>query len=207
MGVKVIDMQCGIENHPTTRSETGVSRRIWAVAACCLALALSGCKPINEPNTVKADGPVAAEAVQATLTAPADSASGGIWPPKVDAYAADYEGPVWYPRDLPDGYSVVSLDVVEMQTDSGLVCDIVFLKGDDAITFTQGSDEGRMSDIASLEQVAWGEEQADVISQDPTDDASPKMIVFSTGDTLAELSGTVDLDTLKSVAASMMPVK
>jgi hypothetical protein len=173
--------------------------------ALCVPLALAGCKSLNEPTTVKADHPVSAEAVQATLTA--GSAPTGSWPKKVGEFAANYKKRVWYPAYLPASFVVDSIDVVELDPKTGLVCDTTFTHGDDDIVLTQGSAKVRAYEIVSIGKVPWGDKQADVVHEDPNDTTTRKMIVLSNKDGLAELSGSVTFEELKTVAASMMPVQ
>jgi hypothetical protein len=211
---------------PTARQCTSPRRfsALVVTVMCGLALtAVAGCKSIDQPNTRKAEGNVSAPTVQATLTAEATSAPAATAtpqsgqpsgesaavavPPKVSAFAKAYPGQAWYPASVPAGFKTDSLDVVEMEPKTGLVCDIVYLKGGKVIQFTQGSPTARDYEIVSVGKTAWGDQQADIVHEDPSDTASRKMIVLRTGDTLAELGGTVDFETLKSVAASMVPMK
>lgn len=202
------------------RIRSSRERLVGALAITLLVgvmLTVTGCKSINEPITEKSDAPVAAEAVQATMSveptapsAPSTSTNDGrtavVWPAKVGTFAANFKGGAWYPTDVPKAMKIDSLDVVEMEGKSGLVCDIVYYDGKTPIMFTQGSPTGRTYDIVSIGKTAWGSEQADIVAEDPNDPESPQMIVYSEGKTLAELSGT-DIATLKAVAASMVPVK
>ena len=179
--------------------------RALLVAALCVPLALAGCKSLDEPLTVPANGPVSADAVQATMTAA--PAPQGSWPKKVGTFAANYKKPTWYPTYLPKSFGIDSVDVVEFDPGTGLVCDIAFTHGNDIIDFTQGSAKARSYEIVSIGKVPWGDQQADVVHEDPGDPTTRKMIVLSNKDGLAELSGSVSFEELKSVAASMMPVK
>ena len=175
-----------------------------AIVVCIAALA-AGCTPTNEPKGVKTDEPVEAEAVQATLTA--EPGPVGAWPEKVGSFAASYDGTAWYPTSVPEGFSPGNIDVVELEPKTGLVCDMVFVKGDDYIVFTQGSSKARSYDVVSVGKTAWGDAQADLVHEDPSDTSSPQMIVFADGESVAELSGSVDVETLRSMAESMMRVE
>ncbi|MDZ4169645.1 MAG: hypothetical protein U1E26_08320 [Coriobacteriia bacterium] len=178
---------------------------VLSVIALVCALALAGCQDIDQPNVVEVDGEVGAKAVEATLSA--QSAPVGPWPEKVGSFAVNYGKGAWWPKELPEGYRVESVDVVEFEPKSGLVCDALFSNGDDdAVTFTQGSAVMRDYEVVSVGRVAWGTEQADVAHQDPSDTTTPKMIVFVDEGTLCELSGT-DFGALEAMAASMVPVK
>jgi len=210
------------------------------VAALCLLLTVSGCKPKDEPTTENTDKPVEASQVQATMTADATTsvdatspatpsttattpttpakpsttkpsttkpAIPGL-PAKVATFAKNYKGPVWYPTGVPKAFKIDMLDVVELEPGTGLVCDIAFFDGTNVILFTQGSAKARVSDVVSIGKVPWGTSgQADIMHEDPTDTTTAKMIVFKSGDTLCELNGSVDIEVLKAVAASMVPVK
>ena len=181
--------------------------RVLLVTAVCVPFALAGCKSLDEPLTVPANGPVSAEAVQATMTATATPAPTGSWPKKVGTFAVNYKKRTWYPSYLPKSFGVDSVDVVEFDPGTGLVCDIAFTHGSDIIDFVQGSAKARSYEIVSIAKVPWGDQQADVVHEDPGDPTTRKMIVLSNKDGLAELSGSVSFEELKSVAASMMPVK
>ena len=188
------------------------------------AVVLSGCKSLDEPNsdtagavestgTAQADVQVEATATPATATvsvaptvAPTPAAP-AVWPAKVGTFAKNFKKPVWYPKYLPKGYKLDTLDVIEMDTKTGLVCDIVYLSGEKALVFTQGSPTDRDYDIVSAGKVAWGSDKADIMYQDPEDPASPAMIIYSKGGTFIELQGDPSLDELKKVAASMVLVK
>ncbi len=115
--------------------------------------------------------------------------------------------PVWYPKSLPAGWKVDSVDVVELDIGTGLVCNIVFLKGDTAIVFTQGSPKSRSYEVVSAGKVPWGTETADVVHQDPADPATPVIIVYNRGGNFAELQGDVSVAQLKEIAKGMVPVK
>jgi hypothetical protein len=130
-----------------------------------------------------------------------------IWPAKVGRYAKSVKSPTWYPRSIPAGYKVNSLDIVEFDPGSGLVCDMVFLKGDKALMFTQGSPKNRSYGIVSVEKVPWGTETADVVRLDPADPTSPAVIVYNKGGNFAELQGDLSLAELKAIAKSMVRVK
>ena len=184
---------------------SAVMRRSLFVAAACALVVLAGCKSLDEPTTVTTDKPVAAEAVQATMTAA--PAPQGTWPAKVGEFAANYKKRVWYPTYIPKSFALDSVEVVELDPGTGLVCDLAFTHGDDYVVFTQGSEKARGYDVVSVGKVPWGDQQADIVHEDPSDTATRKMIVLGNADGLAELSGSVSFEELKSVAASMMPVK
>ena len=130
-----------------------------------------------------------------------------IWPAKVGQFARAVGSPIWYPKSLPAGWKLDSVDVIELDKGTGLVCDIVFLKGDKALVFTQGSPKERSYDVVSSQRVAWGYETADVVHQDPADPSSPVIIVYNRGGNFAELQGDPSLAELKAIAEGMVPVK
>jgi hypothetical protein len=202
------------------------------LASAVLALvvvALAGCKGINAPNTetqgaVLSTGTVQAPAsegvttsssVSASASAPATAAAAApaapaapkIWPAKVGSFAKRVKSPVWYPKSLTKGYATDSIDVVELDAGTGLICDIAYVSGDKAITFTQGSPKERSYDIVSVGKTPWGTGTADVMHQDPADTTTPLMIVYNHGGNFAELQGDASIAELKAIAASMVPVK
>jgi len=196
------------------------------VGAFAAVLLLAGCKASNEPITEPGGGFEGTGTVQAPLpgetstvtatstTSPTSSVSttssvaASVWPKKVGSFAkAEKKMPVWYPKTLPKGFKIETLDVVELDKGTGLICDIMWLKGEVPIFFTQGSPTGRRYDVVSSERVPWGDETADVTRVDPSDSASPQVIVYSKGGNFAELSGEVTLDQLKAIAASMVRVR
>jgi hypothetical protein len=154
-----------------------------------------------------AGGPSSSGAVNAPMPKQSKKAPAGIWPTKVGVFSQAFKGPVWYPKSVPSGYAVDSLDVVEFDPGSGLVCDIVYLKGEKVIQFTQGSPKTRDYEIVSVGKVPWGNKTADVVHQDPADNTTPIVIVYSKGGTFAELTGDASEAELKAVAASMVAVK
>jgi len=190
-----------------------------------LGLALSGCKGSDEPltdtrgavdstGTVQAEIPAESTAtpqatatVSATPTAAPKPTTPAAWPAKVGTFAKNFKKPVWYPTYLPKGYKLDSLDVIEMDTKTGLVCDIVYLSGEKALTFTQGSPTDRDYDVVSVGKVAWGTDKADIMYQDPEDPTSPVVIIYNKGGNFIELQGDPSLVELKKVAASMVLVK
>lgn len=195
---------------------------VFIAAVIVAAFALSGCKSLDAPNTesagaVQATGTVQADMTTATTdatagaattpTAPAASAAPKVWPAKVGTFAKKFGKGAWYPTYLPKGYKLDSLDVIELDKGTGLVCDIAYVNGESVVTFTQGSPKERDYEIVSVGKVAWGSAKADVVHQDPTDTTSPIVIVYSHGGTFIELQGDPSLDELKKVAASMVPVK
>ncbi len=199
------------------------------------ALATSGCKSRNAPIVVNNDTAVdstgtvqASDTVEVTSSPqPAESsvptvviipADGqvpeapptgpkGFWPDKVGSFATRFAKPVWYPKTLPKGYKVDSLDVVELEPGAGLVCDIVYINGDKTLQFTQGSPVSRDYEIVSAGKTPWGNKTADVVHEDPEDPTSPIAIVLVDGGSLLELYGDATAAELKAVAASMTPVK
>lgn len=191
------------------------------VAASLLTLALAGCTPPNLPDTETSGVPSTTGTVQAIPDAPsatstvgsvgttsgATTAQAKIWPTRVSQFRAHFKGPVWYPKYVTKGYKIDSLDVVEFDPGSGLVCDIVWVSGERVIEFTQGSPKTRDYPIVSVGKVPWGTETADIVYQDPSDHTTPKMIVYSNGGNFAELSGDVGIDELKVIAAGMVAVK
>ncbi len=211
----------------STRGRHQALRATTLIGMCLLTACAVGCKSTNEVNTQKADGPVAQQAIQATLTvdstasatpavtgatasvSPTSSspAPGKVWPAKVATFAKNFKGPVWFPATVPAGMKIDALDVVELEPGSGLICDIVWYDGKNPLMLTQGSPKSRTYEIVSIGKVAWGWDTADVVHEDPTDPTTAKMIVYTKDGNLAELSGVVDFETLKAVAASMVPVK
>jgi hypothetical protein len=202
------------------------------LALLCVSLAgLQGCKGRNTPNTitsglVEATGTVqatasveasavtsvdvptstVADAANALASAPAPKVK-TAWPVKVGAFAKSFNGPVWYPKSIPKGYKTDSMDIVELEPGSGLICDIIYVSGEKSLGFTQGSPKTRDYEIVSTAKVPWGTETADVVSEDPSDPASAQMIVYSKGGNFAELYGDASLAELKAMAASMVAVK
>jgi len=192
-------------------SGRSVLRVALVCAACALLVVLSACGGRDSVRTTTKD------AIDATGTAQAEgfagsargiaAADGKTWPAKIAQFAdgADYQ--VWYPRYLPPGFKVETIDAVEFDPGAGVVCDVMYLSGDSVIAFTQGSPKMRDYEIVSAESVDWGGEKGDVVHEDPADPASPAFIVFSAKGNLAELRGDVPLAELKKIAASMEPVK
>jgi hypothetical protein len=195
-----------------------------ALAVGFLALSACGCKPLDEPNIVEggieATGTVQAELpsestatpgapATVTPTAPAQPAVPTLWPTKVGTFAKSFKKGAWYPKYVPKGYKIDTVDIVEMGTKTGLVCDVIFLAGEKALIFTQGSPTERGYEVVSAGKVAWGSSgaKADVMYQDPEDPESPPMIIYSAGGTFIELQGDPNLAELTKVAASMVPVK
>lgn len=186
---------------------------------CVLAAAVSGCKDIDEPNTEKADAPVTTGTVQATMTPEgvagqmgatmpqSADAPKGEWPDKVGQFAAAFKAPVWYPTKLPAGMEIESVDVVEIEPGTGLVCDVLFFDGTNAVAFTQGSAVAREYEIESVATVSWGTKTATVVRQDPADPQSPQMIVLVDGKNFVELSGNLPITELEAIAASMVLVE
>ena len=160
--------------------------------------------PITSAEVPETDAAAAANALAAD---PGPTAPSGIWPAKVGAFAKSFSGPVWYPKTIPAGYKIESLDIVELEPGSGLICDIIYTKGESSIGLTQGSPKTRDYEIVSAGKVPWGTETADLMYEDPADKSSPQMIVYLKGGNFAELYGDASLAELKAMAASMVPVK
>jgi hypothetical protein len=205
---------------------------ITVVLLAASVIGLQGCKDINAPKTstkglvvdetgtvqaplsvettglTSADVPTssAADAANALAAAPAPKVS-TIWPAKVGAFGKSFKGPVWYPKTIPKGFKVDSLDIVELEPGSGLICDIVYVSGEKSLGFTQGSPKTRDYEIVSTGKVPWGTETADVVYEDPADPKSPQMIVYNNGGNFAELYGDASFAELKAMAASMVAVK
>jgi hypothetical protein len=135
------------------------------------------------------------------------TATPAIWPAKVAKFATAVRSPIWYPKSLPAGWKVDSVDVVELDVGTGLVCNIVFLKGDKGIVLTQGSPKQRSYDIVSSGRIPWGSQTADVVHQDPSDPTSPVIIVYNSGGNFAELQGDPSVSELKAIAKGMVLVK
>jgi hypothetical protein len=198
---------------------------IWLAPASILllAIALVGCSKPAPPKTTAKPPVVATETVVPTETvvatepvavapaAPAAPAAApapvGPWPAKVGQFSTKFKGAVWYPTKLPSGMKTDSLDVLEFEPGSGLVCDIFFVSSKSEVSFLQGSPKTREYDIVSVGKVPWGPESADVVYEDPEDKTSPQMIVYNAKGTLAELSGGSTFAELKAIAASMVLVK
>ncbi len=187
-----VQAQLPPESSVSTESSGAVS------ATATSAVSTTGTSGASKPATRSASAPSKTTQKPAAPT---------IWPAKVGKYARAVRSPVWYPKSVPAGFKVNSLDVVEFDKGSGLVCDMVFLKGDKALLFTQGSPKNRSYAIVSQGKVPWGPETADIVRQDPADPASPVMIVYSRGGNFAELQGDASLAELKAIAKSMVPVK
>jgi hypothetical protein len=201
------------------------------VLVCASLLGLQGCKGKDTPKTSTKGLVEATGTVQATSSAdstaltsadvatstPADAANAlaaapstktsTSWPAKVGAFAKSFSGPVWYPKSIPKGYKTDSLDIVELEPGSGLICDIVYVNGEKSLGFTQGSPKTRDYEIVSTAKVPWGTDTADVVLEDPADPASAQMIVYNKGGNFAELYGDASLAELKAMAASMVAVK
>ncbi|NTU71946.1 MAG: hypothetical protein HGB10_09040 [Coriobacteriia bacterium] len=143
----------------------------------------------------------------AEAIAPDPAKPNTFWPKRVGDFAARFAGPVWYPKHLPVGYKFESLDIVEFDPGSGLVCDIVFTSGEKVLQFTQGSPKNRDYEIVSAGKLAWGSGTANLVHMDPADKSTPIIAVYSKGGSFAELTGDVSTAELKAVAASMVSVK
>jgi hypothetical protein len=177
-----------------------------APAKTAVTPSLVATESVTPTETVVATTPAApAPAAPAKPAAPA--APKGPWPDKVGTFSTKFKGQVWYPTKLPSGMKVDSLDVLEFEPGSGLVCDIVFLAGENEIDYMQGSAKTREFDIVSIGKVPWGNTTADVVYEDPEDTTSPKDIIYNAKGTLCELYGGSSFEELKAVAASMVLVK
>lgn len=216
----------------TTATHTRRVAALIAVAVLCLfASGLQGCGSKDTPNistkdVVESTGTVqatlsvdvaattsvdpiastAADAANALAADPGPVAAAG-WPAKVGSFAKSFKGPAWYPKSIPKGYKAESIDIVELEPGSGLICDIVYTSGEKSIGFTQGSPKTRDYEIVSVGKVPWGAETADLVYEDPADKASAQMIVYSSGGNFAELYGDASIAELKTMAASMVAVK
>ena len=188
-----------------------------------VVMAVSGCKSLDTPNTETGSAVDSTWTVQAEIptpsvepTAPISStgatvapqpAAPTLWPAKVGKYAKGVKIPVWFPKTVPSGYKIDTVDVLELDTYTGFICDIIYLNCEKVLIFTQGSPKERMQDIVSAGKVPCGTDTADVVYQDPEDPSSPPMIVYYKGGNYAELQGDLSLAQLKAVAASMVRVK
>ena len=130
-----------------------------------------------------------------------------LWPTKVATFKLNFSGPVWYPKGVPSGFKIDSLNVVEFDPGTGLVCDIVWLRNGKVLQLMQGSPTNRSYPVVSSGKTKWGTETADIVRQDPSDPAAPVIIVYNRGGNFAELSGDLTTSQLKAIAASMVPVK
>lgn len=160
--------------------------------------------PAAAPASAVNEGTLAtATTANPTKRPDATPVAGTTWPAKMVTFAKAFGKPVWYPSYVPSGYVLDSIDVVEFDPGSGLVCSVVFTNEKTAVQFTQGSPTNRTYPIVSLGKVAWGSAQADIMHQDPANTQSPYMIVYSSGGNFAEVSGDAPTAELKAVAASM----
>lgn len=215
---------------PRIRRAAGIA----VIASFTLALlGVSGCTSVNSVNTETKDVVESTGTVQASMTtepptyapsstagatgtvqapglaapaAPGAKAAPTVWPTKIGTFARSFSGPVWYPKYIPKGYKMDSLDVIEFEPGSGLVADIVYINGEKTLGFTQGSPTTRDYEIISVGKTPWGTQTADLVYEDPEDTTSPQMIVYVNGGNFAEVYGDVSIDELKKVAASMVPV-
>jgi hypothetical protein len=192
-------------------------RPLIAIMAIGTLVAMAGCAPKAPAKTAAkpATKPAAVATGSVTPTEPAPSVTPpvapptatGDWPAPVRTFASKSKAPVWYPTALPKGMKLDSVDVFEIEPGTGLVCDTFFAAGELVIDLLQGSPSSREYETESLGKVPWGTETADVVYEDPSDTAGPKMIVYRSKGTLAELTGGATFEQLKSVAASMVLVK
>jgi len=200
------------------------------LAASTVLVVLAGCTGSDTPNTetlgaILSTGTVqaptatddtsdtvnlstdATAAVVTSGTVTAKPSAPKLWPANVSKFAANVKSPVWFPKTVTSGYKIESADIVELDKGTGLICSIVWVGGDKAIVFTQGSPKQRSYPVESEGKVAWGTEKADIMRFDPEDPESPWVIVYNKAGNFAELQGDATLDELKAVAASMVPVK
>ena len=189
------------------------------VVACVAALfafavvPMAGCAGRDGVHTTTKGAVDATGTVQAGSSGDAGGdlgttpSNGKPWPRKVAIFSQDSGLPAWYPAYLPAGFDIETIDVVELDQGAGLVCDILFLNGDKAVTFVQGSPTNRRYAVDSAEKTPWGDQTAAVVRIDPSDPASPSMIVFEKDGTFVELGGDIPLDELKKMAASMKAVE
>jgi len=203
---------CKPRNQPTMETsnipvETGTVDATMAIDSTASA-------PATATSTAAPAAPVAPGGSAAPPTnyakppapAPAPKAPVGFWPAKVGSFSKSVSSPVWYPKYIPKGYALDSVDVVELDPGSGLTCDAMWVKGQSSsVDFMQGSPNNRDAQISSsLGKVKWGTETADITRPDQS---SPIVIVYSRGGNLAELQGDVSDAELKAIAASMVAVK
>ncbi len=211
-------------------------RTAISVLVALILVTTPACKSKDTPNvekrgavqstgTVQAQMPSATTAttdatgsVAATGTPPPTGSTGTtpgqtkpsaptIWPTKLGQFARVVNSPIWYPKTLPAGWKLDSVDVIELDKGTGLVANIIFLKGDKGLVLTQGSPKQRSYDIVSAGRVPWGSETADVIHQDPSDPSSPVIIVYNKGGNFAELQGDPSAEELKAIAKGMVLVR
>jgi|BarGraIncu00421A_1022006.scaffolds.fasta_scaffold01988_5 hypothetical protein len=202
-------------------------RGVFAIAILALllvtSLVMSGCsctpidQPIEEQGGVESTGTVQAD-LSATTSGTADTTSSAtatstpeatptVWPAKVGTFKKNFKKQVWYPTYVPKGFKIDSLDIVELDKGTGLVCDIVYLNGDNMIDFMQGSPKARTTDIVTIQKVPWGAETASLTYQIPDDPSTLPMIIYYKGGTLVELTAQgASVTELKKMAASMVPV-
>lgn len=185
-----------------------------AILALGTVLFATGCSPkapartATKPPAVTTGSVTPTASVAPTATPPVTPPkTSGAWPAQVATFASKLKGQVWYPTTLPKGMKLDSVDVFEIEPGTGPVCDAYFVAGDLGIDLLQGSPNSREYDFVSIGKVPWGTETADVVYEDPEDSTSPKSIVHNAKGNLAELSGGVSFEQLKSVAAGMVLVK
>ncbi len=126
-----------------------------AIAAIAVVVVptVSGCRPLEGPTTEKAKAPVSAPSLEATLSA--ETGPEGPWPEKVGRFSVSSEGATGHPTDRPDGFEIDTVDVIELEPETGLVCNVVLLKGNEAIVFMQGSPLARQYGIDPVDTVPW----------------------------------------------------
>jgi hypothetical protein len=161
----------------------------------------------NDITLKGSNAPPAAGTVEAPMKKQAPTNKNTLWPTKVATFHLNYNGEAWWPKSVPAGYKIDSLNVVEFDRGSGLVCDTIWVSGGKMVELIQGSPKNRAYSYTSSGKTAWGTGTADVVRQDPSDLTAPVTIVYNKGGTFAELSGDLTLTQLKAMAASMVPVK
>jgi hypothetical protein len=114
-------------------------------------------------------------------------------------------GTAWYPKYLPAGFKLASIETTVLAPGSGPVCDVIFASGTAQIYLSEGSPVMRDYEIVPLETVPWGTASASRMDNDgePGGDQS---IVYTDPRDMGELSGDVSMDELKKIAASMVTV-
>jgi hypothetical protein len=186
---------------------------ITLVVSAFVAFALVGCNGRDRIHTETKGAVESTGTVQAGDSADSGAdvgtapSNGHPWPRKVGQFGEDYDGTVWYPAYIPAGFELETIDIVEFEPGTGLVCDVLFLSGQKTIAFTQGSPKARGYEASATASTPWGDASASLLPIDPSDPKSPSMVVLSKDGNLAELSGDIPLDELKKIAASMEVVK
>jgi hypothetical protein len=163
-----------------------MKRALRAAGVCGLALAtllVAACAP-----AVPADFVEFAKALQA------------------QHYDVPVTGTAWYPTYLPAGFTPTTINTGELGEGSGPVCDVVFSRGEERVSLSQGSPVMRDYEIVPIGTVPWGSVTADIMDSDG-EPGGATFIVYGDQRNLAELSSDeVGMDELKRMAASMRPV-